>query len=293
MRSVSLFRSSRRWAATAALVALGACNTSKPSVEGSPMPPSNLPPAPPPVPPSAAAPSHAPAMPSAAAPAGAAPVLRGKLLEKIDAPSYSYLRVATPGGETWAAVPTANVAVGAEVTITGQMVMNDFESKTLNRKFDSIVFGTLEGGTAAPAPGAAAPPADPHAGAGAAQALPGGSPRSTVPADIGDLKVPRAAGADGRIVSEVFAQRGALKDRPVSVRGKVVKYTADVMGKNWIHIRDASGSDATQDNDLTATTADEAKVGDVVLVKGTVHLDRDFGAGYKYNVIVEDAKLSR
>ena len=64
------------------------------------------------------------------------------------------------------------------------------------------------------------------------------------------------------------------------------------MNRNWVHLRDGSGA-AGKDNDLTVTTSDNAAVGDVVVVKGTVRLDKDFGAGYAYPVIVEDAKVSK
>jgi hypothetical protein len=71
-----------------------------------------------------------------------------------------------------------------------------------------------------------------------------------------------------------------------------VKYNEQIMGRNWLHIRDGSGT-AGKDNDLTVTTADKAAVGDVVVVKGKVQVDKDFGAGYSYPVIVEDAKLAK
>jgi hypothetical protein len=64
------------------------------------------------------------------------------------------------------------------------------------------------------------------------------------------------------------------------------------MGKNWVHLRDGSGT-AGKDNDITVTTGDRVAVGDVVTAKGTVRVDKDFGAGYAYPVIVEDAKLSK
>jgi hypothetical protein len=82
-----------------------------------------------------------------------------------------------------------------------------------------------------------------------------------------------------------------LKDKPVLVRGKVVKYNAAIMGKNWIHLRDGSGSAADGSNDLIVTTAHQAKTGDVVTAKGIVRTDKDFGSGYAYKVLVEDATL--
>ena len=77
------------------------------------------------------------------------------------------------------------------------------------------------------------------------------------------------------------------------IRAKVVKFSSNIMGKNWMHLRDGSGSRAAQDDDITVTTADSAAVGDVVLVRGVVRLNKDFGAGYAYPVIIEDAKVSK
>ena len=242
-----------------------------------------------------------PAQPSSAQPAPAqAGTLSGRVLERLDAGTYSYLRLASARGEMWAAVPKTTLAVGAEVTVTGTSNMDGFESKTLNRKFDKIVFGTLASGAAA-VPGALPPGVMPPGmggmmGGAAAMGAAVQPPVHPAPApapDSGPITVTRAEGADGRSVAEVFAQKAALKDKPVAVRGKVVKFNAQIMDKNWIHLRDGSGSDGAQDNDLTVTTTDTAKVGEVVLVKGTLRTDKNFGAGYSYAVIVEEAAVQR
>jgi len=94
-------------------------------------------------------------------------------------------------------------------------------------------------------------------------------------------------------VAEVWAQKDKLKDAPVAVRGKVVKFLPGIMGKNWLHLRDGSGSREKGDDDITVTTSETAAVGDVVLVSGVVRIDKDFGAGYRYPVIVEEAKVSK
>jgi hypothetical protein len=134
----------------------------------------------------------------------------------------------------------------------------------------------------APAPdGAAAPPPPPAHGA----AMSAG-------ADTGDVKVPKATGPDARTVAELYAQRAALKDKTVTVRGKVVKYNAGIMGKNWIHLRDGTGT-AGKDNDVTVTSLDAAAVGEVVVVKGKVAVDQDIGMGAPYPVIVQDAKVTK
>ncbi len=235
----------------------------------------------------------------AAAPSGApqAAAIKGKVVERLDAPPYSYLRLETAQGEAWAAVPKVEVAKGQEVTIAGAMPMTDFESKTLKRKFDTIYFGTLGGSDApvAAAPGAApqgGPSAPVAEGMGPAGMAAQHAAAAAGPAEVGNVKVPKAAGGDARTVAEIYSQRTALKEKPVSVRGKVVKFNEGIMGRNWVHLRDGSGT-AGKDNDITITTNDRASVGDVVVVKGTVRVDKDFGSGYKYPVIVEDAKLSK
>ncbi|HEV2721130.1 MAG TPA: hypothetical protein VG323_14000 [Thermoanaerobaculia bacterium] len=105
------------------------------------------------------------------------------------------------------------------------------------------------------------------------------------------VNVDKASGADAKTVAEVWASKGQLKDRQVVVRAKVVKFLPSIMGKNWMHVRDGSGSHAKGDDDLAVITDDPAKVGSVVTLTGTVRVDKDFGAGYQYPVIIEGAKL--
>lgn len=192
----------------------------------------------------------------------------GEVLEVKDVESYTYLRLKTKDGETWAAVSRAPVTKGTRVSIENVMVMKNFESRSLQKTFPTIVFGTLAGATGNP-PAAA----------------------TAKLAEAANLKVPKAAGPNARTVAEIATKSAELKDKPVLVRGKVVKYNAAIMGKNWVHLRDGSGSAADGTNDLLVTTANQAKTGDIVTVKGIVRTDKDFGSGYAYKVIVEDATL--
>ena len=203
----------------------------------------------------------------------------GKVLEVKDVETYTYLRLMTREGEVWAAVAKAPVKVGVEVTVENTTVMSNFESKTLNKTFDRIVFGTIAGAGASPA-AAGGDMAAMHAGI-------------AKPVDVGAIKVAKATGADARTVSEIATQGASLKGKTVAVRGQVVKFTPEVLGKNWVHLRDGSGSTADGTNDILVTTKDETKVGDVVLVKGIVQTDRDLGSGYTYKVLIEEAKLSK
>jgi hypothetical protein len=91
-------------------------------------------------------------------------------------------------------------------------------------------------------------------------------------------------------VAELFANKAALAGKEVVVRGRVVKFTAAVMGKNWMHVQDGTGGTGT--NDLTVSTSAAAAVGNMVLGRGTLGIDKDIGAGYHYEVIIEDATVA-
>jgi len=210
----------------------------------------------------------------------------GVVVETMDSGGYTYLRLDTAAGDVWAAVKQTTVAKGQTVSVVNAMVMDGFESRTLKRTFDHILFGELSGAAGSVAAGDPPPtPQDQTAMETMAAQHMAGS------AEVGDLKVAKAEGPDARTIAEVFGQRDRLKDRPVVVRAKVVKFLAGIMGRNWLHVRDGSG--ARGEDDLTVTTQDTLAVGDVVTVKGVVHLDRDFGAGYRYPVIVEDASVTK
>jgi len=204
--------------------------------------------------------------------------LSGKVLEVQHAGSFTYLRVKTKDGETWAATTRAPVDKGAEVRLVNTIVMTDFESKSLKRKFDKIVFGELAG-TGADASRRRSEVAAAHAGVATAPAL-------------GDVKVPKASGPDARTIAEIVTGRAALKDKTVLVRGKVVKYNPGILGRNWIHLRDGSGSASDKTYDVLVTSKNEVKIGDIVLVKGVVRTDKDFGAGYSYPVMIEATEVA-
>lgn len=196
--------------------------------------------------------------------------LTGTVLEVKDVDSYTYLRLKTKNGETWAAVGKAQIKKGSTVSIENTMVMTNFESKSLKKTFSTIVFGTL--------PVSAKETASAHVGVAKVQ-------------DSAPIKVSRATGANARTVAEIVAQGKNLKDKPVELHAQVVKFSPAIMGKNWMHLRDGSGSAADGTNDILVTTADKTKVGDVITVTGVVRLDKDFGAGYVYKVLIEDGNI--
>jgi hypothetical protein len=217
---------------------------------------------------------------SAAAPAA----YSGTVLSTKDASNYTYLEIQGKGAPFWAAIPRSAVKQGDTVELLSPAVMNNFEAKVLGRKFDTIIFagGVLINGKqpeAAGKPQAAAEnqkqqemPVDASSHMKAASA-----------ADASDVK--QAAG--GVTIAEVLAKPASFKDKKIVLQAKVVKFLPEIMKKNWLHLKDAS----VADKDIVATSAGQFKVGDVVLIEGTVKTNQDFGFGYKYNVLIEDVKV--
>jgi len=207
-----------------------------------------------------------------ASPNPQAMTLQGEVLEARNVDSYTYLRLKTKEGEIWAAVPTTAVKPGAKVTIGSQMTMENFESKSLKKKFDKIVFGVVVDESAKPVAQSGVAPA-----------------AASAPV----AKVAKATGPDAKNVAEVVQGRAALKDKAVLVRGQVVKVNAGILGKNWLHLQDGSGTAAAGTNDILVTTKDVAAVGDIVTAKGIVRTDVNLGSGYAYPVLIEDAAVRK
>jgi len=205
--------------------------------------------------------------------------VKGEVVEPMNAGGYTYLRLKPKDGETWAAVNTSPVKKGAEVTVENVMVMSNFESKTLKKTFPKILFGTLGGTAAIPMPSSSEMAAA-HTGVAKTK-------------DAEDIRVPKASGANAYTVAEIITKGSQLKDKPVLLRGKVVKFNSGIMGKNWIHLRDGSGSAADSSNDILVTSQELATINEVVTVAGVVRTDKDFGAGYVYKVLIEEAKLQK
>jgi hypothetical protein len=226
------------------------------------------------------APAVAQASDETSAPAGE--IISGAIVETMDAAGYTYVLVDTGTQKVWAAGPQTAVEVGEVVNLAGGMAMRDFHSQALDRTFDVVFFvGSIKGidGTA-----------QAHQGSEIPQAIPGHSAASekTAPENTVDVSnIEKASG--GHTVAELFAGKEELADKEAAVRGRVVKYNAGIMGRNWIHIRDGSGSEGS--NDLTVTTGDTAKVGDLVVIRGRVKTDQDFGHGYSYDLLIEEAKV--
>ncbi len=243
------------------------------------------------------APASQPAAQAPVATPAATSGIKGKVVEVMDASGYTYVKI-DDGSEqgVWAAIPKAQLEVGEEITLQGGSMMNNFSSKTLDRTFEEIIFasGVVRGGSntavsAAPSGGSFS--AAVQAEGTGQDALPssGGSTGQVVA--FSELKVEKSVAENGYTVGEVFEKATDLDKKTISINGQVVKVSRNIMGKNWLHIQDGTGDPVKNTHDLVVTTLDLAEKGEIITFNGTLTANKDFGSGYKYNVIVEDGSI--
>lgn len=203
--------------------------------------------------------------------------------EVVTTSAYTYVRVSSDGKEYWLATDKLDIKKGTTYFWSKGMIMNNFTSKELKRTFPVIWF--IEDFTDVPI----------------TVNDPGNSPMGSKNVDISaasragkqqtekqdNITVQKAPG--GLTIQELFSKRESFGGKEIKIRGQVVRFSKDIMKKNWVHIQD--GTEFDKYYDLTITTKDTVKFGDVVIFKGRISLNKDFGAGYFYDVIMEDGSL--
>lgn len=198
--------------------------------------------------------------------------IAGKVTQTMDVAQYTYVELDTGDGLVWIAGPVTAVKVGDLVEAPQGIPMINFSSSALDRTFDKINLvaamrvNPQQQGSAESAPGAGDTGAEPQL------------------SDIARIE-------GGHTVAEIVADRMSLAGSEVALRGRVIKLNPAILGRNWLHVADGTvGPDG--EREITVRTEDSAEVGSTVVVRGTVATDRDFGAGYTYRVIIEDAKVT-
>lgn len=205
-------------------------------------------------------------------------VFSGEIEETMDVQGYTYMKLKDAADSVWVAVstPPQGVHKGDHVVITRAAVMKDFYSKSLDKTFDTIIFGQITEQKLEGHPSAS-------------QTM-GHAPTKQDEIKVGS--VPKAEGDDAYTVAEIFADKDNLENKDVVLRGVVVRYSEGILGMNWLHIQDGTGTAEGKDNDLTVTTTAQSKVGNTVLVTGKLHINKSVGPGYFYDAIIEDANVT-
>lgn len=194
----------------------------------------------------------------------------GVVVDKIDAGSYSYLQLKENDNTYWIAVPIMQVEKGEKIYFSKFMKMENFRSETLDRTFESVLFVSDASKSAKQTDLMTIHP----------------NTKSLVQEKISVEKVP-----NGKTIKQIFSEKETLKGKSVKVRGKVVKVNPGILDRNWIHIQD--GTADGNNFDLLVTSIDKAVVGDIIIAEGQLAVDKDFGAGYTYPVLIENVKITR
>jgi len=193
--------------------------------------------------------------------------------EVIQATSYTYLKVKEEDKDFWIAINKREIEVGAKVSFMGSLEMKNFQSKDLQRTFETIYFVNriIDDDSST-------------------TQQPMSMPHQTKP-EPEKMEVSIEPAEGGITIGELFANRDSYADKTVLIKGQVTKVNRAIMDRNWVHLQD--GTSDSDNFDLTVTTTEEVNVGDVVTFEGKISLNKDFGAGYSYEVIMEEAKLQK
>lgn len=200
--------------------------------------------------------------------------------EVLQTNQYTYLRATEAGQEIWLAVTKMDASVGDTYYFQGGLKMTAFASKELKRTFDEILFVDN---------------LSKHPGATTAAAEVNTQNKQSV--STGSSVQPEKKGVnvkhdkDDITIASLYENKAKYAGKSIKVKGQVTKFNSGIMKKNWIHLQD--GTEYSGKFDFVVTTDQEVKVGDKVTVEGTITLDKDFGFGYYYEVLMEDAKLSK
>jgi hypothetical protein len=187
---------------------------------------------------------------------------------------YTYLLVTENGNETWLATTPIEAKVGETYYYDGGFEMNNFKSKELNRTFQSIFF--LEGISSTPIVNSEK----------ASLVSPGAASAREVKKNLSITPV------DGTVtIAELFSNKASYEGETIKVKAEVTKFSPQIMGTNWIHVQD--GTESEGDFDLTITSKEIVNVGETLIFEGKITLDKDLGYGYFFEVLMEDAKVSK
>lgn len=190
-------------------------------------------------------------------------------VETLSAQRYTYVLVEESDEQFWIAVPKSDVVVGETYYYSGGLLKRNFKSQEFDREFETIylVSGLLQRSSG-------------QSQSAVDRALANSSPKSQAADHVHSSE-------NSVSLEELFTNKEQYNGKVIEVTGECVKINKQIMGRNWVHIQDGSGGEKPYD--LTVTTSADIPVGAVVTLRGKIVLDRDFGSGYRYDIIMEDA----
>ena len=198
-----------------------------------------------------------------------------EVLEVINASDYTYLMVKELGKEYWMAIASAEVKEGDQLYFNNAVEMTDFKSKELNRVFKSILFVDQVSHQPINKPSTKLEKKAKQ------------MPNKRMQQLLDSIQIEPVKGT--LTIEELYTNPEKYNQKMVAVRGQVVKVNSNIMNRNWVHLMD--GTRGVNRSDLTFTTQETFMLGDTIVLEGKLAVDKEFGAGYVYPLIVEDARL--
>jgi len=204
-------------------------------------------------------------------------VFKVEVKEVLETTQYTYFKGIVSGAELWFAVGKTNVETGKSYYYKNPLEMQSFKSKELDRTFDYILFlNSIQDN----------PDFSAQTSTTNAMGNTMGNKKNELVKES-ELKIEHTNGAIS--IGELFENKAKYEGKVVTLKGKVVKFNPQIMKTNWIHLQD--GTEFDKQFDITVTSDAVVTLGDIITIEGVVTLNKDFGAGYKYDVIVENGQI--
>lgn len=193
---------------------------------------------------------------------------------------YTYLLVEEGKSEYWIAISRQDITEGVTLYFSNALEMKNFASKELGKTFDKVYFVQQ----VSESPDMLGKP---QPGSMTDNPMPQGStpPRKQPETRRTDIQVEKVKG--GVSIAELYEFHPRYAGKSIKVKGQVTHFSSQIMGKNWVHIQD--GSEFAGNFDLALSTQDSVTIGSTVVFSGIVRLNKDFGSGYFYKILIEDA----
>ncbi|MBK8635868.1 MAG: SH3-like domain-containing protein [Saprospiraceae bacterium] len=191
--------------------------------------------------------------------------------EVLPTERYVYLNVTEGTEKFWIATSKQEVKVGATYFYKGGLLKTDFESKEYNRVFDKIYLVPSI--------------VDANHAQAVDMANATAAPNATGP----ETKIAKLVPGASVKIADLVSNKKKYANQTIQVTGECTKLNPNIMGRNWIHLKDGS----KDQYDFVITSAIPVPVGQMVTMVGTVILDKDFGAGYRYDLILENATIAQ
>ena len=188
--------------------------------------------------------------------------------EVLPTQKYVYMHVTEGEDSYWVATGKQEVEVGEKYFFKGGLLKTNFESKEYNRIFDQVYLVSkvvpLNHGSKTDTQSEKS------------------QKEETKP---NKFKLTFDHGNDFVKIADLVKSPDKYAGKTIKMTGQCTKLNANIMGLNWIHLKDGT----MDDYDMVLTSKTAVPEGHIIKVEGTVAVDKDFGAGYKYDILLEDA----